>query len=127
MSQIERAKAGLNFAHVVAKDELSRARHVSVPGSDGKSYDVFIHRSGNCLECECQLVTGYGNLDCQGNTRSVCYHSLMAVMVAAKEHKMKIAFCGRDERAAQRLSHLGGRVVKIRSRQSGREVWGVVK
>ncbi len=97
-----------------------------VPGSRGKQYLV-THRSGETARMRCDLDTGYGLLDCRGNSNGhICKHVLSTLIFRAKKSKHNISFCT-NKRDAQRLANLvGGQKFLIRSAQNRGKVWVVV-
>ena len=111
------------FAKVVSRDAGQHVKSVLVPGSECKTYLVILRRNG-ILSTECQLQTGVGHIPCQGNSKTLCYHSRAALRVAAG--MSQLYFCNSHE-AALRLAHTGGKVAKVKSLQSGKEVFIVVK
>ena len=115
--------AATRFTKVLSYDAAKHVKTVLVPGSDCKQYLVIIRRQGT-LSTECLLQTGGGDIPCQGNSTSLCYHSRAALRIAAGAHRLH--FCELRENA-ERLSHAGGKIATVVSHQSGKKNWIVVK
>ena len=115
--------AAANFSKVVTKTKDGLVRTVLVPGSEAKQYLVIIRRD-KMLSTECILQTSIGGVPCQGNSKTMCYHSRAALRVAAGNKRVHFCEC---KTSALRLSHTGGKVVSVTSRQSGKQVYIVVK
>jgi len=122
-------------AHLVTRMDLCKVmghtaqglvRHVLVPGTSGKQYNVYITRdnSHKRVEVQCELYTGQGDLDCRGNKVSVCTHAMAGVLTAAKEVGREARVCP-DLKTAKRLSNLYDHAVAVPvvSKQSGRCIW----
>ena len=93
---------------------------LAVPGHDGRTYNVRLHRAR-------RLTYWCG---CQGATRGVCYHGMAAVIRAAQEGGYCVSWTGKgdDGRAkAHRLVNLGGQVLSLTSERSRVSAWAVVK
>ena len=80
------AKAAARFISVLRRDERNRPTILSVPGHEGKRYTVVLVRddAAKTVKVKC-LHSGNMSDICEGNYRSVCYHSFAAIMFAAKE------------------------------------------
>ena len=115
--------AAVPFAKVLTRDTEKHVKSVLVPGSECKTYLVILRRDGT-LSTECLLRTPVGDIPCQGNSKTLCYHSRAALRVAAGVRRIHFCELWTD---AERLSHTGGKVAKVTSRQSSKEVWMVVK
>lgn len=115
--------AASQFAKVLTRDAHDHVKSVIVPGSEAKQYLVILRREG-VLSAECLLRTGAGDIPCQGNSRTLCYHARAALRVAAGAHRVHFCELWED---AQRLAHTGGRVAKVVSHQSGAVKFIVVK
>lgn len=92
--------ARMNLPAILDRDQKKRAKTVQVPGSDGKNYQVVIHRhpkKGSYLESittMCELMTSVGNIPCQGNSNgSICYHSFTAILFSAMENDVDASIC----------------------------------
>jgi hypothetical protein len=69
---------------------------------------------------------GNGMQKCEGNTRTVCYHCLAAMVKLAKGRRMTVQFV--DSRAkAQALSRMGTVVEMHGEGQAEPKVWAVMK
>ncbi len=89
-------------------DKQQRPRVVLVPGSEGKQYQVIIRRPDkNTITCECSVCTSCGDQPCKGNTRTVCYHSIAAILHCVREKQRRAWVCG-DLRSAQLLENATG-------------------
>jgi len=129
-NRTKHARAALLFSKVLSSDTLDRINKVLVPGSEGKQYEVIIRRNGH-ITCECLHSTMGGNaLHCEGAAKTVCYHAMAALIVAAERGGKRVSFCASEE-SANKLAHTGGLVFRIDSyvRQESHyhPVWMVVK
>jgi hypothetical protein len=103
--------AELGLIGVLTRDNENRITSASVPGSNGKKYEVIVRRNGG-ITTECRLDIGIGHEQCKGNRMTVCYHSLAVLILCAMEADRGISFC-KKEVDAERLSRIEGTVVKI--------------
>jgi len=140
--RVSQARAAARFAVVVNRDGKGRARNVNLPGTDGKRRMVLLQRHrvrgdpaanwGISTTCNAVVERGdvVGYVPCPGNRfAAVCYSSMAGVIVALAEKDYDVSFCVTAQ-DAERLSHLGGDVVKIWSRQQRRHtdiLFAVVK
>lgn len=132
--RVAAAQAAAVFGQIINRDDKGRARCVNVPGSDGKKRMVVLRRHPMGISTTCNAIVERGQVvgyvPCPGNTYvTVCYSSMAALIVAAKDVKVRIAFCA-TERDADRLARLGGRVIKVWSRQQRKHydpLWVVIK
>lgn len=133
-SRSKKAKAALRFVgRIENKDGQDR---FSVPGSGGRRYNTKIRRHKNedgkgYISVQCWSADG----DCPGNSiirrngreyKTCCYHALSSVEFMAQEKGLTVAWCANREDAL-RLASLGGVVFKVKSHQSGGEVYGVAR
>jgi hypothetical protein len=121
----QQIKAAALFTFVSKRDGNGRASAIDVPGHEGRRYMVLIKRNGH-VEVECLQDTPLGDVPCQGGLRSFCFHSYAALEIAAREAGRQVVWC-KDEPAAKRLSRVGGNVLKVVGKRSGKVIWGVVK
>jgi hypothetical protein len=116
-----------DFAAVLHKDDKGRPTSVLVPGSQAKQYKVILRRQAHIhtIECECLLCTGKtGEVPCQGNSHSLCYHSQAAVNLAAQTGS--VSWCKTEHDANLVSKFNNGTVVRITSRQCKKaEAWVV--
>lgn len=79
------------------------------------------------IECECSKVTATGMESCRGNSQhTVCRHSMATLTKAANDKGQSIQFFDKFIDAL-RYSNLGGKLVKMVSKQGSGVVWGVFK
>jgi hypothetical protein len=126
MNRIEKARSIVNagLVGVLQRDNEGRPQVLRVPGSEGKSYQVIIRRK-DFLSCECSMETGnLGYTPCEGNKKTVCYHSIAALLASAGE---RIVVVCTDRVTAKKVSNLGGKVHEVKSWNGGRPIWIVVK
>lgn len=105
-----KARASAMFAKVQERDAEKRVKVVLVPGSECKIYQVIIRRNDNHISCECNCQTSLGNVACKGNDKTVCYHSMAALVVASGD--VEISFCD-DKQSAILLANLGRKVTPV--------------
>lgn len=74
----------------------------------------------------CEKVIGKGMYDCQGNTRTICRHSL-ASLIKASELKNKSLILFDHFSDATRFANFGGQLIQIFSVQSNKYCWGVIQ
>lgn len=95
-----------------------------VPGSKGTIN--LVTRRKNELTYHCQKIASRSYIPCPGNSNGyLCYHVFQAIIVGAKTKGHKVSFC-KNEKDAERLSHLGGTLYKVRSGQGSGKVWVVI-
>lgn len=132
--RVAAAQAAAVFGQIINRDGKGRVRCVHVPGSDGKKRMVILRRHPAGISTTCNAIVERGQVvgyvPCPGNRFvTVCYSSMAALIVAAKDAGVRLSFCA-SERDADRLARLGGRVVKIWSRQQRKNydpLWVVIK
>ena len=122
-ARVKKAKAAAAFAGIVTRDKDGKAKTITVPGTKGKQYQVIVRRITNKkghvykVTTECRVSAGgCGYVNCPGNPKHVCYHSLAAFLAMAKGHQ--VAFCSTWE-DAKRLSHLNQGKVGILASHNG--------
>lgn len=120
--RVEEAKAAAKFA-VVDTNRAGQVRKVTLPGHDGHRYMVIVKRENGTIHTDCWLEAGAcGHTECKGNANATCYHTIAAVILAAKSVKGEVSFAETPE-DAKRLSRLGGQIVKVVG--NGHPVWAV--
>lgn len=84
--RVEEAKAAAHFVSVLRRDERNRPTILSIPGHEGKRYTVVLVRDDveKTVRVKC-LHSGNVSDICEGNYRSVCYHSFAAILFSVKE------------------------------------------
>ena len=124
--RVHKAKAAAQFSKILARDVSGRVTSVLTPGSEGKQYRVILRRNGH-ITTECQCQTSIGDVACEGNKVSVCYHSLTALIVSAEAKDGQVSFCeSKDD--ADKLAHTGRTVSRVTSHQcEGAELWMAVR
>lgn len=123
------ARQVTNFTSILQTDNSGKPKVISVPGHNGRNYEVIVRRD-NGLSVECRQNTGpCGHIDCKGNSKSICYHSLAAIIRCAKEQNQEVAIC-ESYQAASRLMQIKKNdkpvIVRLTSRQSGKVAYLVV-
>jgi len=114
------------FVHVLARDSEGRPIQFLVPGHEGRQYKVTLKRNGG-LRAECQQVGSIMHFTaCKGNSHCVCYHVLAACIVSASEQGKELRWC-LHKSDAERLNRIGGKVFTVKSAQSGKVAYGVVR
>lgn len=79
------------------------------------------------VNCKCLEHTGKGMIDCKGNSKTICYHSMAAIIKAAESKGQKVYFFDNFSQALN-YSKLGGKLVKVQSEQGNKaHGWIVVK
>lgn len=112
-NRTKKARAASQFAKSLGTDSIGRANVIEVPGSDGKRYTVKLTRwdSLDLIYTTCENGTV-----CKGNSLTVCYHSMSAILHAANG-KADVRFCASLE-DADRLAKMGGKVLRVVSEQA---------
>lgn len=114
--RVEKAKAAALFAAIVRSDTKGRPVVVIAPGSEAKSYSVEIMRNGH-IETRCTQAHPSRGAACKGNSgKTVCYHSIAALIVAAEWMNKRVSFCA-IEGDARKLARTGGEVFSVKSAQ----------
>ena len=78
------------------------------------------------VSCECNKITALGLKDCQGNSKTICYHCLASLIAGAREAGKDLTLFDTFTDAF-RYSNFGGELIQIISKQSGTEAWAVLK
>jgi hypothetical protein len=124
--RVEKAKSALFFAKINQFDADGKAKSVIVPGSNGKQYQVIIRRLRGVMSTELLLVVNNQAVK-PTYCKTMTYHALTAVSLAAKEQGYNVTWTANREDAV-RLSRLGGTVFHIYNFDNPQDVmWGVLK
>lgn len=110
-NRVRKAHAAKVFAKVLQRDAYNRVVKVLVPGSEGKHYQVIIRRTPY-LSVELLLDTSMGLVKPHFAYRYITYHAMATLMIAAEENDYRLSWCASRE-DAERLSRIGGRVLRI--------------
>lgn len=136
-----RAKKAREASRFASKVEWGGTASIfTVPGSNGKRYEVEVERE----YIDDEKTKGYllvlcrvGQANCKGNSpihnsgsgepyRTVCYHALAGIQYMASLSDRSVSWCANREDAV-RLSTLGGTIFKVVSHQSDGIVYGVAR
>ena len=122
---VKSAKSVLEFVHIRSYDQLGRPCLFLIPGHEGRRYEVSIVRNNGAIHTYCRRDSDRAS-DCPGSLYNTCYHSIAAVMKAARVVGLKTAVC-RDEASAYRAAklHPGANITKVITHPSGKEWWVV--
>lgn len=118
--RVEEAKAAVRFVSVLRRDDRNRPTILSIPGHEGKRYTVALVRDDGekTVRVKC-LHSGNVSDICEGNYRSVCYHSFAAIMFSAKEAGYSVRIfdneadakkAGKAENRFQIVGHTSGKI-----------------
>lgn len=77
------------------------------------------------INCTCQKVTGHGMEDCKGNSFTVCYHSMAAIVKKAELKNATVTFFNNFSPALN-YSNFGGKLVRVKSVQADKTCWIVI-
>jgi hypothetical protein len=128
MNKISAFKAA-EFSKAISIDAKGRVREVAVPGHDGARYEVIIKRDekGHDVKCECRQALADGNyIECEGNEFNTCYHSIVAIMIAAGVMGKQVAFSANKQGADKTARfHKGSKVVKFGSNRNDKRIYAV--
>lgn len=78
------------------------------------------------LRCSCHKIGAPDMEVCQGNIKTVCYHSLAAIVKAAEGKGQVVTFFDSFADAVNYL-RFGGKLVKVETDQSDAHCWAVTK
>lgn len=112
--------------HNPIRDKNNLPTRLIVPGSEGNRYDVILKWDTQHATVESECRHDVNLTDCLGNDVSICKHVLSAVIRALHDRGKHVSVC-KDADSAKNLSHIGGQVIRIYSKQSKRYIYGVVK
>lgn len=118
--------ARMGLCSIVTRTGDGNARTITVPGTDGKQYQVIIRRDNGFWTTECRCKCGAaGYSDCSGNTKTVCYHSFAAIFAAGLDNGCRVHSVTESLKAASLLKRLVKKAVikSLRSHQDGNKKW----
>lgn len=124
--QVVEAKKLQGFVQILGRDKMGKPCKFIVPGHAGRRYMVILRRQKGKLLVECLHNEAGSNWECEGSSKSICYHCLAAVMAAAADGGKTVVFFA-EYAAAKKYSNLGGVVILIEGWKSGKKIFGVVK
>lgn len=104
------ARARAKAVQILKRDPTGRAVAFRVPGT-ARSYVVTLYRKDGRIWTYCKQESGP---KCRGNGNSICYHSIAAVIAAAKDKGYRTSWCETWSKV-KRLRNFGGRVVPVMS------------
>jgi hypothetical protein len=113
------------FVHVLARDGEGRPTRFLVPGHKGRQYEVSFDRNGG-LQAWCFRIDDESGDPCKGNAHCTCYHVLASCLVAAEKQGKELSWC-ESQADAERLARIEGKVFTVKSAQSGKVAYGVVR
>ena len=116
----------MGLCSIVTRTRDGKARTITVPGTDGKQYQVIIRRDNGFWTTECRCRCGAaGYSDCPGNTKTVCYHSFAAIFAAGLDNGCRVHSVTESLEAASRLKRLviNAVIKSLRSHQGGTGKW----
>lgn len=109
---------------VLTRSDKGLVKKVRVQGTS-ETYIVIVRREFNCITAECLCESPLGYIPCLGNTYNICYHSIAALRFAAREMTRMLRLSEKGKPAIEKMARCGGTVVALRSRQSGKLIWGL--
>jgi len=118
----------LGLTKITQVNKKGQVRRTLTPGREGKRYWQIIRRpKANLLSVEC-LLDAPGQVPCPGNDGWMCYHAMMALMIAAKHKGKRITFFqpSQKDRAERYCRLVNGSIFQAVSHQSGQTVWVVM-
>ena len=118
--------AEMSLCSITSLDREGKAKTVTVPGTDGKRYQVRIRRNNGSWSTECRYEAGaIGYRDCSGNSVTVCYHSFAAIFAAGLDNGCRVHSVTESLKAASLLKRLVKKAVikSLRSHQDGNRKW----
>ena len=110
---------------ILTRDRAGLVKTVRVQGT-AETYKVIVRRDNNQLSAECLCESPLGHIPCAGNTHSFCYHSIAALRAAAKDATRILRLSEKGKVSLQLMQRCGGKLLPLRSWQSGRVIWGMV-
>jgi hypothetical protein len=117
-----RAKAAIEFCHIMARDKQGRAVKVRVPGHLGKMHETILRWEEHTVSAECRIDTGLGGyVSCPGQG-FVCYHAMASVIYACQDRGYKVSIGALD--GLKKLKNLGGIIIALQSWVTGKGVQG---
>lgn len=121
------ARAAALFVRCDLKDDEGRMLRAAVPGHEARFYCVEFDRQSatektyGVIGCRCTNVDD--GEPCKGNTFNICFHTIAALVWAARKANLRLSFCKDLEKAKK----IGGRIVTLASRQSSKVGWIVYR
>lgn len=118
----------LGLTKITQVNKNNQVRRTLAPGREGKRYWQIIRRPrANQLSVEC-FLDAPGQVPCHGNDQWICYHSMMALMIAASHRGKRITFFqpSQLEKAERYRRLVDGMIFQAISHQSGQAVWVVM-
>ncbi|MBU0791734.1 MAG: hypothetical protein KKC55_14890, partial [Gammaproteobacteria bacterium] len=76
---------------------------------------------------QCLLNTSGGHLACKGNSVSLCYHAIGGAIAMIENSGYKVVAIADQRANAIKRKNLGGKIVEVRSYQSGKPLWMLYK
>ena len=123
--RVNKAKATLSFISVCQRNVKGQPVAFYVPGSQAKLYHVILKRDGGSLVSELHVVVGENIVKTHFGYHTLTYHSMAAVMFAARESGYRVQWCS-CERDATNITNLGGAKFRLRNFDNdANEMWGV--
>lgn len=108
----------LDAVRSLRTDQNGRILTAFVPGSQAKTYQVIVRRTGrNYIETECILETGAGGQDCKGGWSAVCYHALAVLLTSLRNNDLDAAIC-QTLPDAKRRQNINGKVYMLKSKHA---------
>lgn len=124
------ARKVAEFVSLTDFDKDGRVTIAVVPGHGAQWYQVSFDRehvqNDPCPTVRCRCMNPDLGEDCKGNKHGVCYHVVGALICAARKKDATLSMC-ESLTAAQNILTLGGKIVRILSTQSGKEVFAVYR
>jgi len=121
--RIKDAKFLSRLTKVQKKNKAGLITALTVPGSNAKTYDEIIRRHNGTLTVECLLNTRGGHMRCKGNDISLCYHAIAGAIATVENSGYKVIAIADQRANALRRKRIGGKMVEVRSYQSGKPLW----
>ena len=125
----EAARKISEFVRLCDYDEQGKLLHAVVPGHEAQWYQVEFDRqrqTPNSLPTvRCHCHNSDEGEQCKGNRHGVCYHSLGALIAAAKKKGFALILCETLADAQSVLALVKTHIVQVTSKQSGKSVFAV--
>ena len=122
--RVTKAKAALHFIKVAQRDYKNRPVTFYITGSDAKLYHVILKRTP-VLSAELHLVVNNCLVKPGFAYKTLTYHALAVVMLAARDQGYRVQWCA-NQKDAQRLKNLGGTLFALHNRDNIKErMYGV--
>ena len=121
--RVKDARMLASLAKVQKRNKAGLITSITIPGSNAKSYDEIIRRRNGTLTVQCLLNTSGGHLACKGNSVSLCYHAIGGAIAMIENSGYKVVAIADQRANAIRRKRIGGKMVEVRSYQSGKPLW----